>query len=121
MESGLIQENREGLRELAGLLKALADETRLTIVTMLLGGEMCVCEIMDGLPLSQPAVSHHLKVLRQVGLVTDAREGKWVYYDLDPAGFKTVRTLLEGVQLLPLRHRDARAGRRRRHPRCSSD
>ena len=58
--------------------------TRLAILTMLQDGEMCVCEIMEALPVSQPAVSHHLRILRQAGLIADRRQGKWIFYSLDP-------------------------------------
>ncbi|MDA8235671.1 MAG: metalloregulator ArsR/SmtB family transcription factor [Clostridia bacterium] len=71
------------MRKLAGFFKALGDETRLKIIRMLSEKEMCVCEIIDQLELSQPAVSHHLKILRQAGLVKDSKEGKWVFYTLE--------------------------------------
>lgn len=70
----------------------MGDETRLTILEMLGGREMCVCEIIDRLGMSQPAVSHHLKVLKQAGIVKDCREGKWIYYSLNPAVFERVFT-----------------------------
>ena len=87
------------------LFKALADETRLSILQMLLDGEMCVCEIMESLPLSQPAVSHHLRILRQAGLVKDRREGKWTYYDIIPAGLEAARDVVDRDLLTPLQHR----------------
>jgi ArsR family transcriptional regulator len=64
------------------LFKALADPHRLTILAMLAraGRQVCVCEFTAGLPLNQPAVSHHLKVLKDAGLVTSERRGTWVYY-----------------------------------------
>lgn len=69
---------------LADIFKALGDETRLEIVKMLIGRELCVCDILESVDKSQPVVSHHLKVLRLTTLVTDRREGKWVYYKLNP-------------------------------------
>jgi len=63
--------------------KALADETRQRILTMLQEQELCVSDIVGQLHLSQPAVSHHLGVLKQAGLVTDRKEGKRVIYALD--------------------------------------
>ncbi|MHB8170691.1 MAG: ArsR/SmtB family transcription factor [Thermincolia bacterium] len=71
------------MRKLAEFFKALGDETRLKIIHMLSEKEMCVCEVIDQLDLSQPAISHHLKILRQAGLVKDSKEGKWVFYSLD--------------------------------------
>lgn len=66
--------------------KALADQHRLRILATIArsGGEVCVCDITEALPLLQPTVSHHLKVLREAGLVTSERRGSWVYYRLNP-------------------------------------
>lgn len=64
------------------LFKALADKTRLKILMLLDIREMCVCEIMVALDLTQPTASHHLGILEVVGLVKDRREGKWVFYSL---------------------------------------
>jgi ArsR family transcriptional regulator len=62
--------------------KALADETRLRIVKLLGIREMCVCEVMVALGLTQPTASHHLGLLENAGLVKDRKEGKWVFYSL---------------------------------------
>ncbi|MHA2315475.1 MAG: ArsR/SmtB family transcription factor [Candidatus Hermodarchaeia archaeon] len=64
------------------LFKALADKKRLKILMLLDIREMCVCEIMVALNLTQPTASHHLGILETVGLVKDRREGKWVFYSL---------------------------------------
>ncbi len=65
--------------------KALADETRLRIVKLLEVREMCVCEVMVALGLTQPTASHHLGLLENAGLVNDRKEGKWVFYSIaDP-------------------------------------
>jgi ArsR family transcriptional regulator len=68
----------------AALFKALADPHRLTILAMLAqaSDDVCVCEFTSGLPLNQPTVSHHLRVLREARLVTCERRGTWVYYRL---------------------------------------
>lgn len=78
------------MKKIADFYKALGDEVRLKILHMLSEQEMCVCEIIDKLDMSQPAVSHHLKVLRQAGLVKDSRDGKWIYYSLNGSVFKEV-------------------------------
>ena len=62
---------------------ALSDETRLDIVERLLGGERCVCELTDALDAAQSRLSFHLKTLKDAGLVTDRREGRWVHYTLN--------------------------------------
>ena len=65
--------------------KALADETRLKIMKLLQNREMCVCEIMVALNLTQPTASHHLGLLENVGLIKDRKDGKWVFYSIsDP-------------------------------------
>lgn len=65
--------------------KALADETRLRILSLLEIREMCVCEVMVALDLTQPTASHHLGLLENAGLVKDRKEGKWVFYSIaDP-------------------------------------
>ena len=67
----------------SGLLKALADDTRLRIVALLAEGEVCVCHIAGALELTQPNVSQHLSVLRRVGVVASRRQGNWIYCRLD--------------------------------------
>ena len=69
--------------EKINILKALADENRLNIITMLSCGEMCVCDIIEKLDLTQPTISHHLKTLERAGLVGYRKEGKWRYYFLE--------------------------------------
>jgi len=76
----------EGASKKGKFFKALADTTRLRILGLLTVREMCVCEVMVALDLTQPTASHHLRILENVGLVKDRKEGKWVFYALhDPA------------------------------------
>jgi ArsR family transcriptional regulator, arsenate/arsenite/antimonite-responsive transcriptional repressor len=70
--------------QLARWFSALSDETRLQIVGMLVQGECCVCELQDALDAYQSRLSFHLRKLKDVGLVTDRKEGRWVYYSLNP-------------------------------------
>lgn len=72
------------LQKAARLFHALSDNTRLEIVEMLRNGECCVCELQDELRAAQSRLSFHLKVLKDAGLVTDRKEGRWVYYAIDP-------------------------------------
>jgi DNA-binding transcriptional ArsR family regulator len=76
------------------VFKALAVETRLRILSLLVTREMCVCEVMVALDLTQPTASHHLRILEAVGLVKDRKEGKWVFYSLsDPSQIKNMLKL----------------------------
>jgi DNA-binding transcriptional ArsR family regulator len=64
------------------VFKALADPIRLRMLGLLSSREMCVCEVMVALDLTQPTASHHLRILENVGLVKDRKEGKWVFYSI---------------------------------------
>jgi DNA-binding transcriptional ArsR family regulator len=78
------------------VFKALADSIRLRILGLLSSREMCVCEVMVALDLTQPTASHHLRILENVGLVKDRKEGKWVFYSIaDPK-------LIEGMRKLDI-------------------
>ncbi len=76
----------------AALLKAVADPHRLAILATLARAqdEVCVCDFTAGLPLNQPTVSHHLRLLREAGLITCERRGTWVYYRLEPDAARRV-------------------------------
>ncbi len=71
------------MEELVGFFKVLSDQTRFDIVTLLLSREMCVCELVDQLKLSQSLISHHLYHLKVAGLVHKRREGTWIFYSVD--------------------------------------
>ena len=82
---------------LARTLKALADPTRLRLVSMVAahqGGEACVCDLTEPLGLTQPTVSHHLKILVEAGIFTRDKRGVWAYYALVPAAMNALATLL---------------------------
>ncbi|WP_310569680.1 metalloregulator ArsR/SmtB family transcription factor [Gemmatimonas sp.] len=72
------------LTAVARLFHALSDETRLGILHLLQDGERCVCDLQDVLDAAQSRLSFHLKVLREAGLVTDRKEGRWSYYTIVP-------------------------------------
>jgi ArsR family transcriptional regulator len=83
--------------ELAARFRALADPTRVAIVNCLAGAEeLCVCELNASFDLSQPTVSHHLKILREAGLVEVTRRGTWAYYRLVPEAVEALRGTLGG-------------------------
>jgi ArsR family transcriptional regulator len=81
--------------QLAAQFKALADPTRIAIINSLSAtDEVCVCNLTDAFDLSQPTISHHLKVLREAGLVESTRRGTWVYYRLVPESIDALRAAL---------------------------
>lgn len=83
--------------DLARLLKALADPTRLRLVSMVAaheGGEACVCDLTGPLGLTQPTISHHLKVLVDAGIFTRDKRGVWAYYALVPAAMDALAAVL---------------------------
>lgn len=69
--------------DFALIFKALGDSTRLRIVEMLSDGEMCACKILEQFEITQPTLSHHMRILCECGLVSARREGKWSYYLID--------------------------------------
>jgi ArsR family transcriptional regulator, arsenate/arsenite/antimonite-responsive transcriptional repressor len=88
--------------ELAGMLKALSDPVRLRLLSVVAshtGGEACVCDISVGIEVSQPTISHHLKVLRTAGLLDSERRGSWVYYRVLPEALQQLSELLAAQSL----------------------
>ncbi len=83
---------------LAQLCNALADEARIEIVSRLLDGEKCVCDLTDALETGQSRLSYHLRVLKDAGLVTDRREGRWSYYTLTRDAFVEAEQLLASLK-----------------------
>lgn len=82
---------------LAQVFKALGDPVRLRLVSLIgahQGGEMCVCDLTTAFELSQPTISHHLRVLREAGIIDCERRGTWVYYWLVPAALERMASVL---------------------------
>ena len=87
----------EAAAEIAVKLKALADPVRLRLFSSVashISGEACVCDISAGIDVSQPTISHHLKVLREAGLLFSERRGSWVYYRVVPEALQQLSELL---------------------------
>ena len=83
--------------QLAAAFRAIADPTRLRLISLLAShpdGEACVCDLVEPLALSQPTVSHHLKLLYEAGLIAREKRGLWVYYRLIPARLQALRDAL---------------------------
>jgi ArsR family transcriptional regulator len=85
---------------IAPMLKAIADPVRLRLLSLVAaheGGEACVCDLNDAFDLSQPTISHHLKVLHEVGLLDRSKRGVWVYYRVRTEALTGLGTLLGAV------------------------
>ena len=83
--------------DLARILKALADPTRLQLVSLVAaheGGEACVCQLTEPLGLTQPTISHHLKILVDAGIFTRDKRGKWAYYAIVPSAMNAISAVL---------------------------
>jgi ArsR family transcriptional regulator len=91
-------QDRVDVVRLARLFHALSDETRLKIVGRLLHGEQCVCNLMDTLDASQSRLSFHMKTLKDAGLVTDRRAGRWIHYSLIPGALAELQNFVGTVQ-----------------------
>lgn len=83
--------------QVAPLMKALADPVRLRLMSLVashLGGEACMCDLTDAFALSQPTISHHMKVLHEAGLVDRDKRGVWVYYRVRPEALAAIGMLI---------------------------
>jgi len=76
------------------LFKALGDPTRLKIVDMIANGELCACFILKEFDITQPSLSHHMKILCDCGLVNGRKDGKWTYYSLDKDAVQNFKDIL---------------------------
>lgn len=88
----------QDLDRAVALFHALSDPTRLSILELLREGELCVCELQVELAAAQSRLSFHLRVLREAGLVTGRREGRWSYYSIVPEALGEVHDLAIGLQ-----------------------
>jgi ArsR family transcriptional regulator len=99
------------LARAAQLFHALSDETRLEIMEKLRGGERCVCELTDELEAAQSRLSFHLRVLKDAGLVTDRKEGRWSYYTIVPEALAELHDMSIALQPSSQRRELRKAGR----------
>lgn len=92
----------EQAESIAPLLKAVADPVRLRLLSLVAShadGEACVCDLNDAFDLSQPTISHHLKVLHEAGLLDRAKRGTWVYYSINRDALNSIGALIGCVSL----------------------
>ena len=81
----------------AMIFKAFCDENRLQILEQLRGGEKCACRLLEELSISQPTLSHHMKILCDSGIVTSREEGKWTHYQISRQGSEKAIELLREI------------------------
>ena len=84
-------------KEYANLFKALADDTRVQVIQMLTVEQQCACQIIERFHISQPTLSHHMRILTESGLVTMEKKGKWVHYGINVAMFDQIKTFLSTI------------------------
>ncbi|MBS4538656.1 winged helix-turn-helix transcriptional regulator [Clostridium sp. D2Q-11] len=77
------------------IFKALSDKNRLLILDMLSCGELCACDIIEGLNLTQPTVSHHMKILQESNLVNGVKQGKWTIYSINKDNVKRLTSFID--------------------------
>ena len=83
------------IKQVAAVFKALGDENRIQILKMLLTGEKCACRLLDKLNITQPTLSHHMKILCDTGIVNGRKVGKWTYYSLNCEGITMLRDMMQ--------------------------
>lgn len=79
------------------LMKALSDETRLKILDMLAGGELCACKILEEFAITQPTLSYHMRILCESGLVDGRRDGVWMRYSLNRLNLEALQQYFSGL------------------------
>ena len=81
----------------AVIFKAFCDENRVKILQMLTGGEKCACKLLEDMNITQPTLSHHMKILCDSGIVVGRKDGKWMYYSISETGVASARQYLDGL------------------------
>ena len=104
MSTALVRELEQAQR----WFHALSDETRLQLLELLRDGEQCVCDLTGALDAAQSRLSFHLKTLKDAGLVTDRKQGRWVYYALNPEAVEGAAEFLSSLRPRPSGLRIAR-------------
>ena len=84
-------------KETARVFKAFCDENRLQILELLRSGEKCACKLLEEMSISQPTLSHHMKILCDSGIVVGHKEGKWMHYSISEEGLQKAKDHLDGL------------------------
>ena len=82
-------------KKTAAIFKAFCDENRIKILQLLLDGEKCACKLLEALAITQPTLSHHMKILLDSGIVNGRKEGKWMHYSISKEGLEKAQEYLE--------------------------
>ena len=88
------------------IFKAFCDENRIRILRCLRTGEKCACKLLDEINVTQPTLSHHMKILCDSGIVVGRKEGKWMHYSISPEGAKAATDCLKELTILQCENRD---------------
>ena len=81
-------------KQITVIFKAFCDENRVQILRLLQNGERCACELLDEMSLSQPTLSHHMKILCDSGIVVGRKDGKWMHYSISAEGAELARSCI---------------------------
>lgn len=82
-------------KDIATIFKAFCDENRIRILQLLLDGEKCACRLLEEMNITQPTLSHHMKILCDSGIVVGRKDGKWIHYSLSDEGIEKAQKYLE--------------------------
>ena len=82
-------------KRMAAMFKAFADENRIQILELLRDGERCACRLLEEMKITQPTLSHHMKILCDSGVVVGRKEGKWMHYSISQDGLENVRNYVD--------------------------
>ena len=82
-------------KKTAVIFKAFCDENRIKILKLLVTGEKCACKLLEEINVTQPTMSHHMKILCDSGIVIGRKEGKWTHYSIDPEGVEIAKRCLQ--------------------------
>ena len=85
------------IREMVVICKALSDENRIRVLEMLRSGEKCACKLLEELNITQPTLSHHMKILCDSGLVNGRKEGKWMHYSIHSEGVGKAGRMMQSL------------------------
>ena len=99
------------------IFKAFCDENRLQIIFLLQGGEKCACKLLEEMQITQPTLSHHMKILCEAGVVVGRKEGKWMHYSISEEGIENVKRYLDTLVKCNSNEKSCCEGRENRNGR----